>query len=90
MDLIRRKPVSDHPVAYVRLHGLNPDEYDYPAEELNELAENVVNIRGFRVLRPFPFFVLLFLFELFLQLFYPLFEFFYLLFLLFYCFCFDR
>ncbi len=45
VDVMRREPVSDHPVAYVRLHGLNPDEYDYAYdysyEELNELAEKL-------------------------------------------------
>lgn len=44
-DLMRREPVSDHEVAYVRLHGLNPKEYDYnydySDEELRELAEKL-------------------------------------------------
>lgn len=42
VDLMRREPVSEHPIAYVRLHGLNPREYDYDYdysdEELEELA----------------------------------------------------
>jgi uncharacterized protein YecE (DUF72 family) len=42
VDLMRREPLSKHPVAYVRLHGLNPREYDYKYEysegELGELA----------------------------------------------------
>jgi len=29
VDLMRREPLSKHPIAYVRLHGLNPREYDY-------------------------------------------------------------
>jgi uncharacterized protein YecE (DUF72 family) len=42
VDLMRREPLSKHPVAYIRLHGLNPREYDYDYEysikELEELA----------------------------------------------------
>ncbi|MEM4188695.1 MAG: DUF72 domain-containing protein [Candidatus Hadarchaeum sp.] len=45
VDLMRRLPVSEHPVAYTRLHGLNPREYDYrycyTKEELSELARRV-------------------------------------------------
>jgi uncharacterized protein YecE (DUF72 family) len=42
VDLMRREPLSRHPIAYIRLHGLNPREHDYnyrysPAE-LRELA----------------------------------------------------
>lgn len=44
-DLMRRDPVSDHPIAYIRLHGLNEDEYnydyDYSGEELEELADKL-------------------------------------------------
>lgn len=29
VDLMRREPVSEQPIAYIRLHGLNPKEYDY-------------------------------------------------------------
>ncbi|MEM2874411.1 MAG: DUF72 domain-containing protein [Candidatus Hadarchaeales archaeon] len=29
VDLMRRDPLSEHPVAYIRLHGLNPREHDY-------------------------------------------------------------
>ena len=42
VDLLRRRPVSGHPTAYVRLHGLNEREYDYnydyTEEELSRLA----------------------------------------------------
>ncbi|KXA96016.1 hypothetical protein AKJ37_06275 [candidate division MSBL1 archaeon SCGC-AAA259I09] len=42
VDIMRRDPVSSHDIAYVRLHGLNPEEYDYDydysGEELEELA----------------------------------------------------
>jgi uncharacterized protein YecE (DUF72 family) len=43
VDLMRREPVSRHPIAYIRLHGLNPREYDYNYDystaELRKLAE---------------------------------------------------
>ena len=42
VDLMRREPLSKHPIAYNRLHGLNPREYDYnyeySATELEQLA----------------------------------------------------
>ena len=42
VDLMRRKPTSKHPIAYIRLHGLNPREYDYnygySLAELKQLA----------------------------------------------------
>jgi len=42
VDLMRREPLSEHPIAYIRLHGLNPREYDYnyeyPMAELKQLA----------------------------------------------------
>jgi len=45
VDIMRRAPVSDHHVAYIRLHGLNPREYDYryeySKEEIRELAKRV-------------------------------------------------
>jgi len=45
VDIMRRVPVSDHRIAYTRLHGLNPREYDYrydySAEEIRELARRV-------------------------------------------------
>ncbi len=45
VDLMRREPVSTHSTAYVRLHGLNEDEYDYnydySSSELEELAGRV-------------------------------------------------
>lgn len=45
VDIMRRDPVSSHDIAYVRLHGLNPKEYDYDydysGEELEELASKL-------------------------------------------------
>lgn len=45
VDLMRRQPLSDHDVAYVRLHGLNEDPYDYDYEysedELDDLADRL-------------------------------------------------
>ncbi|MDI6643013.1 MAG: DUF72 domain-containing protein [Candidatus Hodarchaeaceae archaeon] len=42
VDLMRREPLSKHLIAYIRLHGLNPREYDYNYEysstELRDLA----------------------------------------------------
>lgn len=50
VDLMRREPVSDHRIAYIRLHGLNPDEYDYDYdysdEELEELASKLKGLAG--------------------------------------------
>ncbi len=44
-DIMRREPVSDHPISYIRLHGLNESEYDYnydySKEELKRLAEKL-------------------------------------------------
>lgn len=43
VDLMRREPVSKHSIAYIRLHGLNPREYDYnyrySLTELKQLAK---------------------------------------------------
>jgi uncharacterized protein YecE (DUF72 family) len=48
VDLMRRDPVSDHPTAYVRLHGLNKKEhdyrYDYSRGELQTLAGKLRNL----------------------------------------------
>ncbi|MDI6798641.1 MAG: DUF72 domain-containing protein [Candidatus Aenigmarchaeota archaeon] len=42
VDLMRREPLSKHSIAYIRLHGLNPREYDYnynySLTELKQLA----------------------------------------------------
>lgn len=42
VDLMWREPVSSHGIAYIRLHGLNSDEYDYDykysKDELKELT----------------------------------------------------
>jgi uncharacterized protein YecE (DUF72 family) len=48
VDLMRREPVSTHEVSYVRLHGLNPREFDYryeySAEELLRLKTKVLRL----------------------------------------------
>ncbi|MEF8879886.1 MAG: DUF72 domain-containing protein [Candidatus Thermoplasmatota archaeon] len=48
VDLMRRNPVSDHPISYIRLHGLNEKEYDYnydySDEELEELSDKLKNL----------------------------------------------
>jgi uncharacterized protein YecE (DUF72 family) len=48
VDLMRREPVSDQPVSYIRLHGLNPREYDYnyryTEAELRELAKRLTKL----------------------------------------------
>lgn len=48
VDLMRRKPVSEHEVNYIRLHGLNPREFDYryrySDEELVHLKEKVLRL----------------------------------------------
>ena len=45
VDLMRREPLSEHPISYIRLHGLNPREYDYNYKysiaELKQLATKV-------------------------------------------------
>lgn len=45
VDPLRREPLSKHPIAYLRLHGLNPREYDYRYDyskaELKRLASKV-------------------------------------------------
>jgi uncharacterized protein YecE (DUF72 family) len=55
VDLMRREPLSDHPAAYIRLHGLNPKEYDYnyaySATELRQLANKLKQLsEGYEVL----------------------------------------
>nr|MDO8100445.1 DUF72 domain-containing protein [Candidatus Njordarchaeota archaeon] len=48
VDLMRRKPVSTHKVSYIRLHGLNPREFDYrykySDEELLSLKDKVLKL----------------------------------------------
>lgn len=50
VDPLRDYPVSSHPTAYLRLHGLNPDRYDYSYDysegELDTLAERVQDLRA--------------------------------------------
>ncbi len=45
VDLMREDPVSDHEIAYTRLHGLNENEYDYnydyTEKELKKLADKL-------------------------------------------------
>lgn len=45
VDLMRREPLLEHPISYIRLHGLNPREYDYNYKysiaELKQLATKV-------------------------------------------------
>ncbi|MEF8833214.1 MAG: DUF72 domain-containing protein, partial [Candidatus Thermoplasmatota archaeon] len=45
VDLLREEPLSNHEVAYTRLHGLNKErydyDYDYSDEELETLAERL-------------------------------------------------
>ena len=48
VDILRREPISSHNIAYIRLHGLNPNEYnydyDYSDEELQQLTEKLENL----------------------------------------------
>jgi uncharacterized protein YecE (DUF72 family) len=48
VDLMRRKPLSYHPIAYTRLHGLNRKEYDYRYDysesELEQLAQKLTDL----------------------------------------------
>ncbi|MBP1988335.1 DUF72 domain-containing protein [Halolamina salifodinae] len=50
VDPLRDYPVSSHSTAYLRLHGLNADRYDYAydydAGELDTLAERVDDLRA--------------------------------------------
>ena len=54
VDLMRREPLSKHPIAYIRLHGLNPREYDYNYKystvELKLLSRSVQIKKVLRVL----------------------------------------
>lgn len=49
VDPLRDYPVSSHSTAYLRLHGLNADRYDYSYDysdgELDTLAERVADLR---------------------------------------------
>ncbi len=50
VDPLRAEPLGNHPFAYLRLHGLNEDRYDYrydySGEELMELADFLNGIAG--------------------------------------------
>ncbi len=44
VDILKRKPLSSHDIAYIRLHGLNGDinyKYKYTDEDLIRLSEEV-------------------------------------------------
>jgi uncharacterized protein YecE (DUF72 family) len=48
VDIMRREPLSDHEVNYIRLHGLNEREldyrYKYRDEELRSLQDRILSI----------------------------------------------
>lgn len=48
VDIMRREHVSEKPIAYFRLHGLNPKEYDYrynySVDELKVLAKKAKDL----------------------------------------------
>lgn len=50
VDVMRRDSLSEHPVFYTRLHGLNPREYDYNYRykdaELRQLAKKLQSLEG--------------------------------------------
>ena len=50
-DIMRRQPLSSHDTAYIRLHGLNQDEYnynyDYSRDELETLADKLNELSRF-------------------------------------------
>ena len=48
VDLLRREPLSDHPILYSRLHGLGPREvnyrYKYTRRDLDALRDRLVRL----------------------------------------------
>ncbi len=48
VDIMRRKPVSESEISYIRLHGLNPKEFDYDYKysdtELLSLRSKLLNL----------------------------------------------
>ncbi|MDY7082548.1 MAG: hypothetical protein SXQ77_09130, partial [Halobacteria archaeon] len=48
VDLMRDEPVSSHPVAYVRLHGLNEDPYDYDYDYHIDVGDYVLKLQAYR------------------------------------------
>ena len=48
VDIMRGEPLSAHDIAYIRLHGLNENPYDYnytySEEEIDKLAENISDL----------------------------------------------
>lgn len=48
VDLMRREPLSNHDISYIRLHGLNEKQYDYDydysEEELHTLADKLKSL----------------------------------------------
>ncbi|MFW6196191.1 MAG: DUF72 domain-containing protein [Thermoplasmatota archaeon] len=43
VDIMRREPVSNDDTAYIRLHGLNEDEYDYNYDYSDEELKTLAN-----------------------------------------------
>ncbi|MFO7793057.1 MAG: DUF72 domain-containing protein [Candidatus Saliniplasma sp.] len=47
VDIIRKRPVSKHDITYIRLHGLNKNEYDYDYNySTHELLKLAGRLRG--------------------------------------------
>lgn len=48
VDIMRRQPLSKHPIAYIRLHGLNENEYDYNYDysrsEIEKLSQKLISL----------------------------------------------
>lgn len=43
VDVMRQEPVSQHQTAYIRLHGLNEDEYDYNYDYSTDEVEDIAS-----------------------------------------------
>jgi len=48
VDIMQEEPVSEHDIAYIRLHGLNENPYDYDytysEKEIDKLAEKISDL----------------------------------------------